>query len=102
MLHVFWFQVLIKIGYALTVKKELHDYSEHKNGEDQKAFKKQQWKEGLNRIENTIILYYLVCALCRLLTLHWLSPLSLWNVKIRLRINFCNYIVRSYEDNSMN
>jgi hypothetical protein len=42
MLHVFWFQVLIKIGYALTVKKELHDYSEHKNGEDQKAFKKQQ------------------------------------------------------------
>jgi len=42
MLHVFWFQVLIKIGYALAVKKELHDYTEHKNGEDQKDFKKQK------------------------------------------------------------
>jgi len=34
-LHVFWFQILIKIGYNLVVKKEIHDLSEHKNGEEQ-------------------------------------------------------------------
>jgi hypothetical protein len=40
LLHVYWFNLFIKIGYALVVKKELHDYSEHKQGEDQSDLKK--------------------------------------------------------------
>lgn len=40
LLHIFWFNLFIKMGYALVVKKELHDYSEHKQGEDQSDLKK--------------------------------------------------------------
>ena len=36
-LHLFWFSILIRIGYRLVTKGERHDLSEHKNGEDQDA-----------------------------------------------------------------
>ena len=39
-LHMFWFHIFIKIGYNLVFKKELHDLSEHKGGEEQIATKK--------------------------------------------------------------
>jgi hypothetical protein len=41
-LHFFWFQIFIKIGYNLVFKKEIHDLSEHKNGEKQVESKKVQ------------------------------------------------------------
>ncbi len=34
-LHVFWFGILIRIGYRLLTKNETHDFSEHKQGEHQ-------------------------------------------------------------------
>jgi hypothetical protein len=41
-LHVFWFLLFLKIGYALAFKKEIHDYTEHKNGEQDVVCKKGQ------------------------------------------------------------
>lgn len=35
-LHVFWFYIFIRIALDLVNKSELHDYSEHKNGESSK------------------------------------------------------------------
>jgi ceramide synthetase len=34
-LHLFWFSILIRMGYRLVTKGERHDLTEHKNGEDQ-------------------------------------------------------------------
>jgi len=34
-LHAFWFHMFIKIGYYLAFKNEVHDLTEHKNGEEQ-------------------------------------------------------------------
>ncbi len=34
-LHVFWFGILVRIGYRLVTKNETHDLSEHKQGETQ-------------------------------------------------------------------
>lgn len=36
-LHVFWFYMFLQIGYNLVFKNEIHDLSEHKNGEAQYA-----------------------------------------------------------------
>jgi len=41
-LHIFWFHLFLKIGYALAFKKELHDYTEHKNGEQEVKCQKVQ------------------------------------------------------------
>jgi len=35
-LHLFWFLMLIRIGYHLVIKGERHDLTEHKNGEERK------------------------------------------------------------------
>lgn len=35
-LHIFWFYIFIRIAVDLVSKSELHDYSEHKNGEESK------------------------------------------------------------------
>eukprot|EP00804_Cyclotella_cryptica_P021521 CCRYP_005833-RA/>CCRYP_005833-RA protein AED:0.26 eAED:0.26 QI:0/-1/0/1/-1/0/1/0/266 len=34
-LHIMWFFILLRIGWTLVSKGEAHDYSEHKDGEDQ-------------------------------------------------------------------
>jgi hypothetical protein len=34
-LHIMWFFILLRIGWTLVCKGEAHDYSEHKNGENQ-------------------------------------------------------------------
>ncbi len=36
-LHVFWFVILLRIGFRLVMKGERHDLSEHKQGEDQEG-----------------------------------------------------------------
>jgi hypothetical protein len=33
LLHFTWFSMFLKIGYTMVTKNEVHDYSEHKNGE---------------------------------------------------------------------
>ena len=35
LLHITWFLILLRIGWALVSKGETHDYSEHKGGERQ-------------------------------------------------------------------
>lgn len=35
LLHLYWFSLLMRIGYSYFVKNEYHDYSEHKSGEKQ-------------------------------------------------------------------
>lgn len=39
-LHFFWFHIFLKIGYNLVFKKEIHDLSEHKGGEEQQSKKR--------------------------------------------------------------
>lgn len=41
-LQIFWFFTILKIGYYLVFKNELHDLSEQKDGEDQEVYQKKQ------------------------------------------------------------
>lgn len=45
-LHIFWFFILVRIGFHLVTKGEQHDLSEHKTGEDQGITAAQSKKES--------------------------------------------------------
>jgi len=49
LLHLFWFHLLVNMGWRLLTKGEAHDLTEHKNGEDQGQLKGSKKEDNLSK-----------------------------------------------------